>query len=517
MTFEGVRTIGSRLLSRIRQLPLPALILLAAIPIAFLLALAVSGSSGPGYDALYEGLRPSQGGAVIATLQKDGIPYRLSENGNVISVPASDIGKARLEMGAAGQPNRTSSADWRALEHASMTTSHAAVRALRLQARQSSLERTIRIMSGARQVRVMIAMPRSTPFLADQPKPKASVVLTDAAQPDSALGAAVASIVAHGVPGLARKDVVVATGHGHVLFPTTRRDSTDQQLAIQARIEATQESKIRSLLVPVLGAGNFRIAVSAAVSFARKKIDNVSYGPKSYPVSQDISKHHRIGVGKLQMGIPGALSNQPPGPTTAPVKAAAGSGKKSGNKATARSRTTLPQSRSSHESQHFAIDETRTQTRPAGWHVRAIDVAVVVNRNVLKGITTTRIRKMIASANAVSGSSVSVTSASFVRPGQRPVARSRPRLSRIIQAVLIVLAALALLFGLILPLVRWLRRGEPVVERPDVEKDPGMAGRRPATDPFREAQSHVSAISHNEPAAVARVLQKWALSGRTLG
>ncbi len=47
-----------------------------------------------------EGLSPSDGGKIIAQLQKLGIAYQLQAAGNVILVPAPQLAQARLQLGA---------------------------------------------------------------------------------------------------------------------------------------------------------------------------------------------------------------------------------------------------------------------------------------------------------------------------------------------------------------------------------------------------------------------------------
>ncbi len=322
MTLEEAKTFSRRLLERIKNIPLPLGLGMAAI-LAALLLLAAIGMSGPPYQVLYEGLTPQQGGDVIAELQKLGIPYQLDSAGAIIKVPLADLGKARLELASNDMPAQYMSRAWKSLENAPMTASEASIQALQLEAEQTSLEESIKRVSGARDAQVLIALPQDTPFLATQPKPKASVVLLGAPEEDESLGATVAHLVAGAIPGLALEDVVVATSGGRILYPASSTYDASQQLAIQQDVEAMQELKIRSLLAPIIGPENFRATVSANIEFGDAKITSISYGPHSYPVSANVEQARRVGNQTLPIGIPGALSNQPPGSTTAPLSPAA--------------------------------------------------------------------------------------------------------------------------------------------------------------------------------------------------
>lgn len=516
MTVNDAKAAGREALARVLGLPRAALGagLILVIALGLIGALAVF---GPGsYRVLFDGLSPSQGGAVIKHLQKLGIPYKLTDAGNTIEVPARDLGKARLQLGQSGQPESKGKGAWKSLEKAPMTASAASVHALHLQASESSLEHAIKQMSGASNVRVLLAVPHYTPFLADQPQPKASVVLEGAPQADGALGRAVAALVASSVPGLAQKSVVVETKGGGILYPHSHGANTMQEMAIQRRIEQTQEAKLRALLNPLYGPGNYRIAVAAHVDFSRKTIKSISYGPKSFPTSTDTTEKSRVGSRPLAMGIPGALSNQPPGPTTAPAKgtakaAKAGKGGKGGKKSS--SRVQVPHSKSKHVKHAFAVDQKDTVDHPAGWSVKSMAVSVVLNKGNPKGPSTKTVKRMIVGAIDVPKSRVQVTSANFVAsPGSSiPVFNRRITLGA--KATLILLSALFLLFGGVTPFLRWIRNVKADVGEPPKPRDGEMAvpelPESGINKPLGSLVGRIGEIAENDPASVARMLQRW--------
>ena len=498
MTLEDVRSFGNRVMARLRAMPLS--LTLGVVTVALVVAmLAFVGLSGDRYAVLFDGLSPARGGKVIAALQKEGIAYRLSQNGNVISVPAGDLGRARLRLGVDGQPETGSSAKWTALEGASVTTSQAAADAMHQQAVEASLQESIASVSGAQKVQVMLAVPRDTPFLADQPKPKASVVLTGAPQADQALGMTVASIVAAAVPGLAEKNVVVATGKGTILYPMSGSGNIAQQLAVVKRIETAQEAKIRGLLVPVLGAGNARVSVTANVDFAARNIQSVAYGPTSVPVKKTEQSHSSSGGQPGAIGIPGALSNQPPGPTTAPLNTPATA------QATSPSKNTSKQSEISYD-----VNTTTSTERAAPWQVKKISVSVIVNRSALGKTTLAELKSMIDSTIAVPSGQVDVTSAPFVTNGTALVGSPQAQMIRILQASLFLVAALGLLFGVILPLTRWLRERAPLLPAPPAtHKTERTFEEDVKTASLRDIAGQAAEVGLVRPDAMAAVLQHW--------
>lgn len=530
MTLTELRGVGLRTADRVKALPLPVVGATLAVLVALAIFFALS-LSGPSYSALFQGLSPARGGQVIAALQKLGIPYRLAENGQVIEVPTPDVGRARLELGKDGVPVTAGGDALQSLEKVSMTASSASVSALQLAAKEQSLEAAIRSLSGAPAVKVLLAIPHYTPFLADQAKPKASVILTGAPRPDGALGAAIARLVAGAVPGLSEHDVVVETAGGSVLFPASANQTADEQLAIQNSIEATQSAKIRSLLTPLFGAGNFRIAVAADVAFSHDTVTSVSYGPKSVPVSVDARKSSRVGPSYAPIGIPGALSNQPPGNTTAPLPQSSASssntptGNASAGKTSAKTGSTpgkeIPQSTSSHTKSNYDVDTTETEEHPAGWQIKAIDVSLVVNQASLGAMTQRTLQTMIAGAIAVPKSAVVVTAARFIAPGAPVRAAPLPIMGLVFRALLTVLAAVALLLGVFRPMLRFVsgipvRRPEPVVnDRISAAEEDAILLEAESTlqGQLRQAIARVSDVGNRNPAAIAQTLQRWAVEG----
>jgi flagellar M-ring protein FliF len=184
-------------------------------------------TSAPPYTALYEGLSPADGGKVIAQLQKLGIPYQLQAAGNIILVPVPELSEARLQLGAAQIPQTGVTAGWDKLENAPMTTSDLAQSTMAAQALEASLQQSIETLNGIHTAQVYIALPADTPFLADQPKPTASVVIAADQQDAEAQGETIANLVAGAVPGL-RPHTAGATPNHQPVQPHRRRCRRDR-------------------------------------------------------------------------------------------------------------------------------------------------------------------------------------------------------------------------------------------------------------------------------------------------
>jgi flagellar M-ring protein FliF len=489
-----------------------------AISLAAVFALEMN---GPPYVALFEGLSPADGGKVIAGLQKLAIPYELQGAGSIILVPAPDLAQARLQLGAEQVPEDDVSSAWDKLENAPMTTSDLAQSTMAVQALQASLAQSIEGMSGIQSAQVYLAVPPDTPFLADQPKPTASVVI--AADPDSAaaLGPAIASLVAGAVPGLVASQVSVETTSGVAIYPADHSASNTTQLATISEVENSAASRVAALLSPLVGSGNFRTDVSADIDFTQEQIHQISYGPTQLITHQNSTQNTQTGGGGANAGygIPGALSNEPPAATTAatpPVPAdASASGAAAPTTPTTPPAATgapaappTPTQTSKTLDQTYVTDQAESDITKPDWTVQSIAVSVVVNKAALGNVTIDQVKAAVTAAFAYPHVTVNVLAAVFQAPataaGPAALAFDSGPLT---QAILEVMAAAALLFGFALPVGRRLA---------DVNLNFGPAPlpARPAAVILPAADfSGVREQAGENVASVARLLQSWAEDG----
>lgn len=479
--------------------------------------------SGPPYAVLSDGLSPADGGKVIAQLQKLGIPYQLQEAGNVILVPAPQLAQARLQLGALQVPGSSTQSAWNQLENAPMTTSDLAQSTMATQALELSLEQSIEAMNGIRDAQVFLAQPPETPFLADQPKPTASVIIDASEAAAGAQAQSIAAMVAGAVPGLSTSGVTVVTTSGVTVYPTSGPMNSGSEFAMIQQVENNAATRVATLLTPMVGAGNFRTDVSADLDFTQVQIHQVSYGPAHMVQSSNSSQSSQTGSQTSSYGIPGALSNEPPGATTtgaspsttdnassAPDASGAASPTSGTNGASPDHKKTpppLPSQTSNNLQQTFLTDQTNSDILKPSWAVKSIAISVVLNESALpKGLSIPQLQNALAAGFAYPVK-VNVLSAPFSKTAVSghsfPLLTS---LNPLVHAALELFAACALLFGLALPAGRRLaslnfKTFLPGPPPPPRKQLPPMA---PPTD-FSELREHVA---ENIP-GVAQLLQGW--------
>lgn len=474
--------------------------------------------SSPPYTVLSDGLSPADGGKIINQLQKLGIPYELQEAGNVILVPASQLAQARLQLGVSQIPGSSAQTAWNQLENAPITASDLAQSTMADQALELSLEQSIEALNGIRNAQVFLAQPPQTPFLSDQPKATASVVI-DANQSQAiAQASSIAAMVAGAVPGLAQANVTVITTAGITVYPADDSMNSGTQFTILEQIQNNAAARVADLLTPMVGAGNFRTDVSANMDFTQVQIHQISYGPNHIIQSSTENKSTKTGDIDSGYGIPGALSNEPPGQTT--TTTSTDNTNAENNSASTPTTTNpaqkqtpekpiLPSQTDSDIQQNFLTDQTNSNILKPSWTVKSLAISIVLNENSLpKNLSIEQIKTAIAGGFAYPDVKVNILSAPFSRPienhyGMPILAAS---MGPVIHSLLELLCAFALLFGLALPVGRRLAginyKSLLSPQRPALPNP--VAITTPKYD-FTELREHAA---ENIP-GVAQLLQGW--------
>lgn len=441
---------------------------------------------GDTYSVLYAGLSAEEGGRAIADLQKQNIPYRVAEGGRVIMVPSGDIGSARLQLAVQGVPKQDGD-QWGMLDNESLGVSPFVEQVHYDRALESTLASTIRQVDGVLAARVTLAMPKQTDFLADGPKPSASVMvrLRQGTQLTAAQVAGIAGLVAASVPGLARDNVTVVDQSGKVL---TTNDSdvlqqVPEQLSITREIESQYEASIGALLMPVLGAGNFRVSVAANIDFTRGEESSIKYGD-SHVLSEDNAVHPAGNAADNPIGIPGALSNRPPAtPTIVPPPAGANppnpanppNGANPPNAAGAPATTppadnteaaakpAPPPTPDTHKTTNYDLDHTVEHLQRPTWTLRGLSVAVLLNHSGSGAASDARLQSIRALVSSAIGAGdnrhIEVVDLPFTASfdgagGEAALPGAPPWMTGVTQNGLIAAAGLLLLLGGLSPVLR---------------------------------------------------------------
>ncbi|HSP57112.1 MAG TPA: flagellar basal-body MS-ring/collar protein FliF [Halomonas sp.] len=315
-----------RMLAQLRGNPMVALLIAGAASIAIVAALLMWASS-PDYRVLFSNLSEADGGRIISELDTRGVPYQFSEGGQALLVPSDQVHQLRLQLAEQGLPEG-GNVGFEIMDNQAFGVSEFAEQVNFQRGLEGELSSSIESLGPVARARVHLSMAKPSVFVREREPAKASVILT--LHGGRTLGEgqvnAVVHMVSSSVPELAAANVTVVDQNGRLLsLPDGNgRDLDGSQLDYIAEVERSYRQRIETLLMPILGSDNVRAQVSAQIDFSRREETAERYGPNQPPNESAVrsrqSSFSYNGNDDLASGIPGALSNTPPGVAASPIE-----------------------------------------------------------------------------------------------------------------------------------------------------------------------------------------------------
>ncbi|MEZ8783247.1 flagellar basal-body MS-ring/collar protein FliF [Vibrio splendidus] len=257
---------------------------------------------------------------VLDYLDLQKIEYTLE--GNTISVPASEYNSLKLNMVRAGLNQERNAGDDILMQDMGFGVSQRVEQERLKLSRERQLAKAIEQMKQVRKAQVLLALPKQSVFVRHNQEASASVFLTlktgtnlKQQEVDS-----VVDMVASAVPGMKTSRITVTDQHGRLLNSGSQ-DPMSAARRKEHELERNQEQalreKIDSILIPILGFGNYTAQVDIQLDFSaveqtRKRFDPNTLATRSEYTLEDYNN------GNTVAGIPGALSNQPPADASIP-------------------------------------------------------------------------------------------------------------------------------------------------------------------------------------------------------
>ena len=522
----------------------PQQLLALMLVVATAVALMVGGwmwSTAPDYKVLYANLSDRDGGAVIASLTQMNVPYKFAEGGGALLVPAEHVHDLRLKLAAQGLP-KGGLVGFELMEGQRFGSSQFLEQVNYQRGLEGELARSIQAMSAVSSARVHLALSRGSAFLREQAKPSASVLLNlyPGRTLDSMQVAAIVHLVSNSVPDLSTKSVSIVDQNGTLLSGegggTNASGLDTKQLKYRQDTEQGYVKRIEGILAPLFGAGNVRAQVSAELDFSEVEQAEEIYKPNQKPEDAAVRAQQTSESGgsaaKGPTGVPGALTNQPPGQVTAPIDAPPGTAQPNPAAPGANAGTTNTRRDSAVS---YEVDKSIRHTRIAQGSTKRLSVAVVVNdRKVTdaKGKTTakpisdaekqqiTELVKGVMGFDEKRGDTVSVINGAFNAPPvekipEVPVWKDPSTIGMAKDAgryLLIAAFVLFLVFKVLKPMVKNLSR-VPTLPGTSLEALPGSPGAAaaiaPPVDRYEASLTSARQIAKQDPKMVAHVVKNW--------
>ncbi|USD36271.1 MULTISPECIES: flagellar basal-body MS-ring/collar protein FliF [Ferrimonas] len=496
--------------------------------VAAMVIVMVLWSSSTSYRPLYGNQEGFDSAQIIEVLETEGLNYQISPTTGQILVESSRVGAVRMLLAAKGIKAQLPSG----LDdiNSDITSSQFMEQARYRHGLEGELSRTIMALDAVRVARVHLAIPKRTLFIRKQDTQASASVMIDLEPGQNLTSAqvtAVVNLVAGSVAGLDATKVQLVNQYGELLSGNDAAGNginglSDLQVQYTQSLEQQLIARAEAMLLPVLGPSQFRVQVAAKVNFDQVEETEESVDPTSVIREEKTSSMQNSG--SMALGIPGALSNQPPQPD----------GQEKQNVST---NLTEEASRS------FDVGRSVRHTKYQQAQLQQLSVSVLVNEEVANGsqwqqAQLQQMGQMVKDAigfDQVRGDSFSLTVFPFAVVTATPVEPlpwwQMPEYQQYLRYLLGALVALCLIFFVLRPLVGHLIKVEklpayvpPVADEPLPELEPpveqkedskGLAsaivalGLPEPGSPLTVQLEHLGLLANEEPARVAEVIGKW--------
>ncbi len=491
--------------------------------------------------------------AMMSALDGAGIDYRIHPESGQVLVPEERLGEARMLLASRGVVAKLP-AGLELMDRNDPFGVSQFVQDVRFRrGLEGELARSIMTLDAVESARVHLSLERSTSFVInDGNESSASVVLRlkPGRELEAEQIAAIVKMVSGSVTSLDPSRVTVVDQAGRLL--SARIDTTDgvapAHLSDVARkYQEETRRNVQDLLTPVVGAGNFRVSVTAEVDNDRIRETREQYGETPRLTSE--ATRAELDRDPLALGVPGSLSNRPinVARTAAESAADAAEGETPGTEVAGTQRNAA--------TRQYAYDRTITQIERSRGRLQRLSVAVVLNDAAAPGGAGAWTAEQLADVERIlrsglgidegRGDSLVVSSLPFpeVPTPVMPVWWKQPENLFVIgRWVFYALAGLLAYLLIVRPLLRLvqkrfevsgelLRAGEPALAGPSVQKlsgaTVGVAGipgpqraapvgqliedydLPPPGSPVDVMVDHLKALAAKEPERVAEVVRQW--------
>lgn len=506
----------------------------------------------PNYQPVVGDLSSYNPQDVTTILDKAGIDYKMDPRTSALLVPSDQVYEARLKLAAEGVTDQKALGYELLDQEQGLGTSQFMETISYRRSLEGELARTIGAMRGVRSARVHLAIPERSVFIRDARAPSASVFLEVFA--GRRLGdeqiAAVVNLVAGSVPMMNKDGVTVVDQNGNLLTGEDSHSAGDQlkdQYDYTRKVEERLSQRVASLIGPIVGDGRFRTEVSADLDFAANEQAQELFNPDQQAIRSERELTERNSGSGGAQGIPGALSNQPPGNATVPQQTNANNGQQAGQNGQAQA-PQAPVNERREATRNYEIDRTVSYRRGEWGAVKRLTVALAVDDMKVVDPNTgevsyqpwpeqelQRLNMLVRDAvgySAARGDSVTVMNTAFAPESQvaveTPAFWEQPWFWDLMKQVLAGLVILILVLGLLRPTLKTLSGGGRRSAESDGMGDGDDLASLGSDSALREAMSSgdelllpgatdsydrqlnaLKGLIAEDPARVAQVMRQW--------
>jgi len=269
----------------------------------------------PNMTTLYASVSDADKSKIYESLKNMGMSVELDPATGEVLIPTNDYHQARISLAAQGLPEYSANG-FEEIDNLPLGVSRSVETMKLKKLQENELSRSIAEISSVQAARVHLALPEKSVFIRNQTAPTASVFVTlkNGRQLDQTQVRAITNLVASSIPGMGQSGVSIIDQSGRLLsYSPDNPDEVmaDSQLAYRMRLEGIYRSRIQSLVAPIVGASNVTAQVNLEIDFTRRETSQEMVDPNDSAILSEQSSLN-VTAKKDAVGIPGAISNQPP-------------------------------------------------------------------------------------------------------------------------------------------------------------------------------------------------------------
>jgi flagellar M-ring protein FliF len=297
------------------------------------------------------------------------IDYRLK--GNTVYVNSEEYQRIKLGMTRQGISQGDSAGVDIIMQDMGFGVSQRVEKVRLKHAREKQIASTIEEMTAVSRAKVLLALPKENVFARREKKASATVVVTTRRGSMISSGEvnSIIDIVASAVQGLEPDRVTVTNSNGRLLNSGSQGAESARsrkEYELEKKRESAYIEKIDSILIPVLGLGNYTAQADVTMDFTSVEQTQRSYNPDLPAIRSEMTVEENT-VGGVIAGIPGALTNQPPLDSNIPERANGGSSQQS------------PGRNHKEETRNYELDTTVSHTKQQVGMIRRLSVSVALD------------------------------------------------------------------------------------------------------------------------------------------
>jgi flagellar M-ring protein FliF len=297
------------------------------------------------------------------------IDYRLE--GNTVYVSSEEYQRIKLGMTRQGITQGDAAGVDIIMQDMGFGVSQRVEKVRLKHAREQQIASTIEEMTAVARAKVLLALPKENVFARREKKASATVVVTTRRGSMISSGEvnSIVDIVASAVQGLEPGRVTVTNSNGRLLNSGSQGAESARsrkEYELEKKRESAYIEKIDSILIPVLGFGNYTAQADVTMDFTSVEQTQRSYNPDLPAIRSEMTVEDNS-IGGVIAGIPGALTNQPPLDSNIPERASTSSTQQT------------PGRSHKEETRNYELDTTVSHTKQQVGMIRRLSVSVALD------------------------------------------------------------------------------------------------------------------------------------------